>query len=359
MAESLLCCIAEGVLGKIASRALQEAVAIDGVEDQISELRETLAAIKAVLLDEEKQKAKNHSLQVWLDRLQHVLYDAEDVLGELECEALRKLVISRYGNVKEMVCCFFSLSNPLLFRAKVSHKVQEIRKRLSRISIKRDQFDLNVWSADDGATHTRSREMTHSFVNMSDVFGRDHDKEKIIELLQPVGDKSPMMIPIVGIGGLGKTTVVKLVYNNENVKEQFKLRIWVCVSKDFNLKKTIEGIIEHVIDDVWSNDRRKWKELRDMLSAGASESKIIVTTRGLEAASIMDTYPAHNPNGLSHEDSMALPKKWAFDEKEKEPHPKLLESGNDIVENLKEYLSLRKLWGVYFTQRTNNGIGNT
>ncbi|KAI6673913.1 hypothetical protein NL676_001819 [Syzygium grande] len=92
--------IAEGVLGMIASRALQEAVAIYGVDNQISELRETLTAIKAVLLDAEEQQRKNHRLQVWLDRLQDVLYDAEDVLDELECEALRKKVISRYGGIK-------------------------------------------------------------------------------------------------------------------------------------------------------------------------------------------------------------------------------------------------------------------
>ncbi|KAI6704931.1 hypothetical protein NL676_007893 [Syzygium grande] len=97
MAESLLFSIAQGVLGKIASPVFQEAVAIYSVEDQIRELKETVAAITAVLLDAEEQQAKNHRLQLWLGRLRDVLYDAEDVLDELECEALRKRVISRYG----------------------------------------------------------------------------------------------------------------------------------------------------------------------------------------------------------------------------------------------------------------------
>lgn len=133
---------AEGVLGKISSRALQEVVTIYGVEDQIIELRETLTAIKAVLLDAEEQQVKNHRLQVWLDGLQDVLYDAEDVLDELECEALRKKVINHYGGIKGKVCRFFSNSNPLMFRAKISHKIKEIRERLSRISTDKDQFGL-------------------------------------------------------------------------------------------------------------------------------------------------------------------------------------------------------------------------
>ncbi|XP_048138559.1 putative disease resistance protein RGA1 [Rhodamnia argentea] len=361
MAESLLFSVAESVLGKIASPALQEAVAIYNVEDQIHELRETLTAIKAVLLDAEEQKAKNHLLQVWLDRLQEVFYDAEDVLDELECEALRKQVISRYGGVKGKVRRFFSPSNPLVLRAKLSHKVKEIRERLSRISTEKVQFGLNVRSADNGGVHTHSRETTYSYVNKSDVVGRDTDKEKIIEMLmKPVDDENLSVIPIVGIGGLGKTTLAKLVYNDDRVKEQFELRRWVHVPKDFNLNTIIEGIIQDatgqslnnldtqqlqtrlqdtikdkkyllVLDDVWSNDSRRWKELRDLLSVGANGSKIIVTTCNSEVASIMGTHPAHNLKGLSHRDSMALFKRWAFSEDENHPRPELLEIGNDIV----------------------------
>ncbi|XP_039161147.1 disease resistance protein RGA2 [Eucalyptus grandis] len=362
MAESLLFSIAEGVLGKIASPALQKAIAIFDFKNQIQELRGTLTAIKAVLLDAEEQKAKNHRLQVWLDGLQHVFYDAEDVLDEIECEALRKQVISQYGGIKGEALHFFSLSNPLILRAKLSHKVKEIRERLSRISTEKDRFDLNVRSVNNGGAHMHSREMTYSYVNKSDVIGRDADKEKIIEMLmQPIDDKNLSVIPIVGIGGLGKTALAKLVYNDDSVREQFQLRLWVWAPKDFDLKKIIEGIIKDatghslsnfdiqqlqtrlqdtikdkkyllVLDGVWSNDRRRWKELRDLLSVGASESKIIVTTRSLEVASIMGTHPAHNLKGLSHEKSMALFKRWAFDEKEKEPRPELLEIGHDIVE---------------------------
>ncbi|KAK3405528.1 hypothetical protein EUGRSUZ_K01752 [Eucalyptus grandis] len=362
MAESLLSGIAEGVLGKIASLVAQEVVAIYGLENQLSELKETVTAIKAVLLDAEEQQAKNHRLQLWLDRLQDVLYDVDDVLDEFECEALRKQVIRRYGGIKEKVCRFFSVSNPLIFRARLSDKIKEIRKRLSIISAEKDQFDLNARSANNDAAHTRSREMTYSYVNKLEVVGRDIDKEKMIKMLMhPVDNKNISVFPIIGIGGLGKTTLAKLVYNDDGVKEQFKLRIWVCVPQDFNLRKIIEGIIKNgtrqsfsnfdiqqlqtllqetiedkkyllVLDDVWSNDRNRWNELRNLLSQGASGSKIIVTTRNLEVACMMGTHPTHNLKGLSHEDSMVLFKKFAFDEKEREPCPKLVEIGSHIVE---------------------------
>ncbi|KAK3431687.1 hypothetical protein EUGRSUZ_E03801, partial [Eucalyptus grandis] len=360
MAESFLFSVAQGVLGKIASSAFQEAVAIYSIEDQIHDLKNTLAAITAVLLDAEEQQAKNHSLQLWLGRLRDVLYDAEDVLDELECEALRKRVISQYGGVKEKVHRFCSLSNPVILRAKISHKIKEIRETLSKISIEKNQFDLNVQSVDNGMGHSRSREMTYSFINKLDVVGRDVNKQKIIEILMQSDNKNLSVIPIVGIGGLGKTALAKLVYNDDSVKAQFESRLWVCVPEDFDLKRTIDGIIKDVtggnlsnldiqqsqtflrdtikdkkfllvLDDVWSNNRSRWEELKALLTEGAHGSKIIVTTRSLEVASMMGTHPTHNLEGLCHEDSMALFKKWAFDQKEKQPCPDLLDIGNDIV----------------------------
>lgn len=164
------------MLKKIASLALVEAVAIYGVEDQISELRETLSYIKAKLSDAEKQQGKNHCQQVWLDQLEDIFYDAEDLLDELECEASRKKVISRYGGIKEKVS--FSFSDRLIFRDKLSHKVKEINERLSKISYDKSQFDLNLESTDDDMAHMKSQEVTYSYVHESDVIGRDADKKK-------------------------------------------------------------------------------------------------------------------------------------------------------------------------------------
>ncbi|KAL3748069.1 hypothetical protein ACJRO7_009314 [Eucalyptus globulus] len=223
MAESLLISIAQGVLGKIASPALQQAGAIYNVENQIRELKDKLPAITAVLSDAEEKRAKNPRLQVWLGQLQDVLYDAEDVLDEIECEALRKQVINQYGGVKEKVHRFFSLSNPLILRVKVSQKIKEVRETLSKISDAKNEFGLNERSVDSDATHKRSREMTYSFISESANVGRDNDKQKIIKILMQTDEEKPSVIPIVGIGGLGKTTLVKLVYNDHSVKEHFDL----------------------------------------------------------------------------------------------------------------------------------------
>ena len=69
-----------------------------------------------------------------------------------------------------------------------------------------------------------------------DVIGREEDKEAIIGcLLDPTVKENVSVLPIVGIGGLGKMTVAQLVFNDEKVNH-FELKLWVCVSEKFDVK---------------------------------------------------------------------------------------------------------------------------
>ncbi|XP_029126793.1 putative disease resistance protein RGA4 isoform X2 [Cajanus cajan] len=218
------------------------------------------------------------------------------------------------------------------------------------------------------------REMTHSHVTDSDVIGREHEKGEIIQLLMeqnPNDDhKSLSVIPIVGMGGLGKTTLAKFVFNDKRIDECFPLKMWVCVSDDFDIKQLIIKIINSsndlapanapplqqnlntldleqlqnqlrnklagqrfllVLDDVWNEDRVKWVELRNLIQVGAAGSKILVTTRSQIIASMMGTVPSHILEGLSPEDSLSLFVKWAFKEEEEKKYPHLVNIGREIV----------------------------
>ncbi|KAL5830613.1 hypothetical protein ACOSQ3_020081 [Xanthoceras sorbifolium] len=206
--------------------------------------------------------------------------------------------------------------------------------------------------------------MTHSFVFDSEIIGRDKEKKDIIELLVQSGDEDQniSVIPIVGMGGLGKTALVKSVYNNERIDQHFDLKIWVCVSEEFVEKQLMISIIRSVtgqnhsemdidqlqrilrdnlagkryllvMDDVWNENREKWMEFRKLLLGGASGSKIVVTTRRKQVASIMSTIRdgnGYNLKGLSFESCLSLFMNCAFREGQ-EKHQKLVKIGEEIV----------------------------
>ncbi|KAM4080173.1 hypothetical protein ACB094_09G171600 [Castanea mollissima] len=397
--------IAVKVLELLGSVTYEELSSARGVRSDLTKLKRTVEAVKAVLLDAEEKQASDRRLSIWLGELKDVLQDAENVLDEFQYRILQKEVMKRNGSTSKKVSNFFSSSNPLAVRFIMAHKIKGIRKRVDEIAAEKDKFNLAQGLVDRKLNMQERRDMTHSFVDPRNVIGRDDAKKNIIHLLMKENENSSRnvdILPITGIGGLGKTTIAKLVYSDEQVVGQFQLRMWVCASDDFNVTRLIKEILKSairqidenfgvdglqnsfrellrdkkfidnlgvdelqfrlrellkddkfllVLDDIWNEDRNKWMELEDLLLGGCNGSKIMVTTRNNSVATIMGTVPTYHLDGLSHEDCMSLFKKLAFKEGVEKQYPKLLEIGNDIVKKCKGVpLAVRTLAGILYSK---------
>lgn len=359
MAETFLFQIAGQLLGKLTTPSVHGIGVIWSMEKELNRLEITLSAIKAVLLDADEQQAKSQQVKDWLEKLNDLLYDADDVLDDFATEALRQEVEIKESKRKK-VGKFFSSSNPLLFRVTMSHKIKKLRVRMENIAADRKNFKFTERLV-DAKVMNRLREQTHSFVCASDVIGREHDKEHIIALLLASNLlRNISVLSIVGLGGLGKTTLAKLVYNDERIVENFERRIWVYVPEDFDLKMLTERIIRAatgannahldldqlqiclrnelrskrfllVLDDVWNEDPKRWIDLRDLLSCGAEGSRVIVTTRNKTVASIMGTGVPYNLECLSSDECLSIFVKCAFKEGQENENLKLLQIGKAIV----------------------------
>ncbi|KAL4274047.1 hypothetical protein GQ457_13G025440 [Hibiscus cannabinus] len=113
-----------------------------GVRDEIEKLKDVLMAIQAVLVDAEEQQLHNREITFWLRKFKGGCYHVEDLLDEVEIEALRKKVLERGGSTGRKVDNFFSSSNPLAFRFRMGRKIREAKEMLDEIAINKSKFHL-------------------------------------------------------------------------------------------------------------------------------------------------------------------------------------------------------------------------
>ncbi|XP_047163771.1 putative disease resistance protein RGA4 [Vigna umbellata] len=328
-----------------------------GVHQQTQKLSSNLTAIRAVLRDADRKQIKSHAVKDWLQKLTDAAYVLDDILDECSIHSTKVNFDDRHTS-----CLSRLHPKDILFRFNIGKRMKDISQRFHDIHEERSMFNLEPGVTEVQTIHDNWRQ-TSSDITEHIVYGRGQDREQILKfLLEDVSDNEDLSIyPIVGMGGLGKTTLAKQVFNDHRVCKHYDLTIWVCVSDDFNTMTILQSIIEcitgqnphlnsleamrrkveevlHgmryllVLDDVWNEDPEKWKQLKGKLQCAraAKGATILVTTRLEEVASTMQTHPAYHLKELSGDDCWSLFKHHAFGPNREEME-ELVSIGKEIV----------------------------
>ncbi|XP_038979860.1 putative disease resistance RPP13-like protein 1 isoform X2 [Phoenix dactylifera] len=329
------------------------------VLEDLKELERTLRRIKAVLHDAEEREIRDESVKLWLKELKEVSYEADDMLDEYQYEVLRAQVEGRASRKRKRV--ERDDQEEVSIPDGMGDRIRKIRERFHEISQDRERLCLREEDGEQRVLEAPYPAPTSHMVDESSIYGRERDKQEVIDLLFSEGvGNGVSVIPIVGKGGLGKTTIAQLVYNDSKVKEYFDLTGWLCVSNDFDVPRLTKAIIESltrsscdltqlstlqdtlkeklkdkrvllVLDDVWNDQQSRWEYLRNPF-VGAETVRIIMTCRNDSVAEIMQTVHPYHPRCLSPEQSWSLFRHYAFGGRDPEEQPRLADMGKQIVE---------------------------
>jgi hypothetical protein len=211
-----------------------------------------------------------------------------------------------------------------------------------------------LWQEAQSDNYMASDKMVHEVIyarkttpdlDLANVVGRVEDMERIIDVLSATASdptQGPIILPIFGLGGIGKTTLAAMVFNNILFQE-YRIRAWVHVSPEFDLHKIGMSIISQVsdedingvgsndmgyimnrlnvlftgmkvlivLDDLWEENSAQLERLKCMLSAG-KKVIVVVTTQSAAIAREICSIKPYKLNPLSDEMCWTMIKRTSY-----------------------------------------------
>ncbi|XP_050285986.1 putative disease resistance protein RGA3 [Quercus robur] len=368
-------------------------------QNEVRKLQSTLRAIQAVLEDADKRQLKEEAVKLWLDKLKEAAYDVDNVLDEVETAIIKAKIEEEeekaetttatakvWSSCTTCISWIFRVVTELVQRGFIVFKIKNLNETLDEIDKEKGRY--NFVSGPITSPEVGERLGTYSRVDVKEIHGRDKYRDDLVRMILgegsemmklsgegsevrgSEGERSPYVISIVGMGGIGKTTLAKLAYakvqtklayNDTKVQTAlFDEKLWVCVSNPFDERRVAKAIIKGcrgstnsneleellnemcelirgkklllVLDDVWTEEFNHWKPFKLALECGDLGSRILITTRSIRVAEMVKSAYTIRLDVLSDEDCWLICSQMAYIEKDDE---QLGELGRELAKKCK------------------------
>ncbi|KAK4381660.1 putative disease resistance protein [Sesamum angolense] len=234
---------------------------------------------------------------------------------------------------------------------KIVEKIDSITEKL--IMVEEERVDVQeqqpIVSVSVGSTALTS-------IDKNTMVGFDELLLQVVDEL--TRDESNLQIlPIVGMGGIGKTTLAQNAFDHQHIVNRFDIRIWFTISQQYSVREILLkyfpkdeenkqgkslaelGVSLHkhlfgkryliIMDDVWSI--KAWDDFKLFFPNDGNGSRILITNRLLDVARPL-CFNNHyfTMNFLDEDNSWNLLCEKTF-AKKRCPYPELEEIGRNIA----------------------------
>ncbi|XP_023642925.1 probable disease resistance protein RF45 isoform X2 [Capsella rubella] len=320
----------------------QECERLQGVQDQVTELKGDLNLLRSFLKDADAKKHTSATVKKCIEDIKEIVYDGEDIIETF----LLKQKLRETSGIRKSIT---RLACVIPDRRKITLDMEGISTRISKVIKEMKDFGVQqiiVQTSADGGYIPQRRRGIQTFPNdhESNFLGLEANVKTLVEYL--VEKEDIQIVSVTGMGGLGKTTIARHVFNHEDVKHQFERLAWVCVSQEFSQKYVWQTILKNltskerkdeilkmdeaelqdelfqllatsksliVFDDIWRIE--DWDKIKQIFPPKKGW-KVLLTSRNDRVAMHDATHVNFKPDVLTDQDSWTLFERKAMPRKD-------------------------------------------
>ncbi|KAJ0988245.1 hypothetical protein J5N97_006601 [Dioscorea zingiberensis] len=288
----------------------KEARLLRGVRREVQDIRDELESMRAFLREADAREQRDLGLKSWIKQVREVAFDVEDILDEFEVRIAEPR--------KRGIASFFK---NLITRHRIANQILDIKSRVRIISERRVNYGFG--ETEHGSSGLFDAAIHHHrigalFMEEDELVGVGDSRETLSKWLTE-GEVSRVTHSVVGMGGSGKTSIVKKVYDSKMVQAHFECHAWITVSQNFKIGDVLRSLIRQfneqgiggmdeevetfevtkliemlrgrlrekryivIFDDVWSFEF--WETIKYALIDSRNGSRVMITTRNSVVAS--------------------------------------------------------------------------
>ncbi|KAL3497351.1 hypothetical protein ACH5RR_040083 [Cinchona calisaya] len=247
------------VLNQLSILLRDEAKLLGGLRQEIQHIIDELGHMKAFLRLAEAKEEDDPRLEEWTMQVQNVAYDIQDVVDEF----MLRFGCNHTHGFCDLARKVFTSTMNIQARYRIAREIQRIKSRITNISEshKRYQFEYGssfqvsaALAVNSSWQYSRDEAL---LVEEAKLIGIEDPKQQLIfQLLD--GYSQLKVVSVLGMGGIGKTTLVKKVREDANVKRQFEILAWATVSQTCDIKELLKDLIQQLYQETGNQFLNKW-----------------------------------------------------------------------------------------------------